>query len=159
MALWYNVIAELAGSHYVMDGWEYSIGGALEVMFSMEWQWRIIRWYNKDVAIRVFNLHSLFESLTHEQTQKLFEELWNIKVYTASGANLTVSQAFHKVLNAAEDLQKRGFECERLLGIAHTLRGIPILSPFYETNLPHQWDTPQYRADYKRYELLAQDTN
>jgi hypothetical protein len=53
MSLWYRVIGEMAGSHVVMDGWQYSTGGVKEVVFSMLLKRRVIRPYTQATAVKL----------------------------------------------------------------------------------------------------------
>ncbi len=154
MSLWYNVIAEMAGSHYVMDGWEYSIGGAREVMFTMLWQWRYIRSYNREQAIRNFGLEKLFEGLDHQAMRALVEDLYNLRVYDSAGQIVTIVQAFTKLLAAIADLQARGFQCKELLGIANTLQAIPVLSPYWKDG-PSIFLTEEYLQGRETLKRLA----
>lgn len=156
MALWYNVIAEFSGSHFVMNGWEYSIGGLKEVFFSMMLSWRVIRRYNKDTAIRVFGLENLFSGLDIKATQKLFEEMWKIRVYDSDGIEITIDKALSLIVSAILDLRSRGFECNKLIGIALSLKAIPILSPLcYEAG--NLWQTDVYFEARETLEKIVRD--
>lgn len=158
MALWYNVIAEFSGRHFVVDGWEYSLGGLREVFFSMMLSWRCIRWYNKDQAARIFGLESLFAGLDHKSTQNLFEEMQKIRVYDSDGKEITIDKALALSVNAICDLRDRGFECDDFVGIAWSLKGLPILSPFVDDG-PSNWETDLYFQAREKLEKIVSGMN
>jgi hypothetical protein len=153
MALWYNVITEFAGSHFVMDGWEYSLGGLREVFFSMMLQWRYIRWYNKDQAARIFGLQNLFAGLDHQGTQKLLEEMWQMRVYDSAGKEISVDRALSLSVDAIYDLRERGFEYQELIGVAYSLMQLPVLSPLCDDG-PTPWETDVYSQAREKLLLL-----
>ena len=128
MALWYRVLGELAGAHFVMDGWEYSTGGLKEVLFSMFMQWAIIRPYTKQAAIRTFGLKNFLPSMSTEDERNEFDAMRKIRVYDSSGAEITVDRALEKSVAAIYDLKDRGFACDELLEPAWKLMQTPIVS-------------------------------
>ncbi len=152
MALWYRVIGELAGSHFVMDGWEYSTGGLKEVLFSMFMQWAIIRPYTKRAAVEAFGLQNFHAGMTAVEAQAEFEAMRKIRVYDASGMEITVDIALTKSVAAIYDLKNRGFAYDDLLEPAWRLMQTPILSPMNSNSAR----TPEYRiAREKLYQLKA----
>ncbi len=128
MALWYRVLGELAGAHFVMDGWEYSTGGLKEVLFSMFMQWAIIRPYTKQAAIRTFGLKNFLPGMSAEDERNEFDAMRKIRVYDSSGAEITVDRALEKSVAAIYDLKDRGFACDELLEPAWKLMQTPIVS-------------------------------
>ena len=128
MALWYRVLGELAGAHFVMDGWEYSTGGLKEVLFSMFMQWAIIRPYTKQAAIRTFGLKNFLPGMSAEDERNEFDAMRKIRVYDSSGAEITVDRALEKSVAAIYDLKDRGFAYDELLEPAWKLMQTPIVS-------------------------------
>ena len=129
ISLWYRVLGELAGSHYVMNGWEYSSGGVKEVLFSMFMQWAIIRPFTKSVAIETFGLKNFHPGMTLEQERAEYEAMRKMRVYSSSGKEITIDIALFKIVDAIFDLKQYGFQCDDLLDAAWKLKQIPVLSP------------------------------
>ncbi len=129
MSLWYRVIGEMAGAHYVMDGWEYSTGGAKEVTFSMLMQWRYIRHFNLDQAARLFQVQNIFPDMSSDDRRKELEGMWGIRVYDQRGKELRIDDILDMLLTAIIDLHGKGLPYQDLLGPALTLKALPILSP------------------------------
>lgn len=129
MVLWYNVLTEMAGKHFVMDGWEYSTGGVKEVVFSLFLQWRVIRNYNLQQASKGFGL--FFGNLI-EHHQKMFklEDSWKMHIYDADGEEICLGRALKKVVAAIEKLKSMGFDYDNLIKLAWELKVIPGISPF-----------------------------
>lgn len=121
MSLWYRVIGELAGSHYVMDGWEYSVGAVKEVVFSMILQWGIIRSYNVHDAYRIFGLRNFnMEDWLAARMMRLYD---SVRI------EIQIDAALAKVVGAMEDLKGRGFSYQEFGGPATSLMRIPFFSP------------------------------
>lgn len=129
MALWYRVIGELAGSHVVMDGWEYSTGGVREVLFSMFCQWRIIRNYTAMGAAREFGLENFTPVMDPSEKIRELEAMWAIRVFDASSNEITIDIALAKIVAAIEDLKTRGFEAKDLLAPVERMNAVLTLSP------------------------------
>ena len=129
MSLWYRVIGEMAGSHYVMDGWEYSTGGLKEVMFSMFMQWRYIRSYNLRQAARIFGLQNFLTGLTPEQERREIRAMWGIRVYDQRGKELRIDDVLAMAVAAIDDLRNQGLPYDGLLAPACSIKGTPLLSP------------------------------
>ena len=81
MSLWYAVIGELAGAHYLQSGWEYSLGSVKEIFFSNLMRWGIIRPFTKQFAIDAFGLSYLQTGLTRDEEWREFEAMRNIKIF------------------------------------------------------------------------------
>jgi len=77
MSLWYRVIAEMAGRHVVMDGWEYSNGGVDEVLFSLYLRWRIFRATTLQIGIDHFGLKNFLPGMSHE-------ERWALSIFVGA---------------------------------------------------------------------------
>ena len=158
ISLWYRVIGEFAGSHYVMDGWQYSSGGLKEVLFSMFMQWAIIRPFTKDVAIENFGLKNFHSGMTFNEENAEYEAMRKIRLYDSSGAEITIDVALLKTVDAITDLKQRGFHCEDLVAAAWKLKKIPILSPL-SCNMswkdaPYNPITENYKSARRRLEEL-----
>jgi len=131
MSLWYRVIAELAGTHYVMDGWEYSTGGAKEVMMSMIMQWGIIRRFNLDVARKAWDMPDLFSDLSEGDQRVQVLAMRTIRVLDARGDEITLDRALEMVVAAILRLKDAGLPYEDPLSPASSLKKIPLMSPLW----------------------------
>jgi|GEM_PF-1753895 len=131
MSLWYRVIGELAGKHYLMDGWEYSTGGLQEVLFSMLMRWRVIRSYNVREAAREFMFKDFHPGMDDRALFEEVKKMWEIRVHEADGAEVRLDQALAKAVAAIRDLQARGFDASGLIGPAWRLSMIPWRSPYF----------------------------
>lgn len=151
MSLWYRVIGELAGAHFVMDGWEYSTGGMKEVLFSMFMRWAIIRPYTKDIAVETFGLRNFHPGMTPQEEREEFEAMRKIRVYDAAGGEIPIDVALAKSIKAIYDLKDRGFPYQDLLEPAWRLMQTPILSP-----MANIWDpTSLYLESRARLQQLV----
>lgn len=145
MSLWYRVMGELAGQHRVMDGWEYSTGGLKEVLFAMFMQWRIIRRYNFDDAVRIFNLSDFMTDLTPEQQLTELEGMWSMRVFDAVGDEITIDRALVMAVTAIDDLVNHDLPYDELLEPAYRLMQVPVLSPLWRPEAgPSDPFTPAY---------------
>ncbi|HTK60251.1 MAG TPA: hypothetical protein VL283_03555 [Candidatus Baltobacteraceae bacterium] len=131
MSLWYRVIGELAGKHYLMDGWEYSTGGLQEVLFSMLMRWRVIRSFNVREGAAEFRFANFHPGLSREKLMEELRGMWEIRIYEADGAEVRLDQALAKAVGAIRDLQARGFDASNLIGPAWRLSQVPWRSPFF----------------------------
>lgn len=129
MALWYRVIGELAGRHVLMDGWQYSVGGVLEVFFSLLMRWRMIRPYTEKQAVETFGLKNFLPGLTPQQRREEFEAMWQMRVYDARGKELLLDEILAMIVAAIEDLRAHGLAYQDLVGPAYKIKQMPILSP------------------------------
>lgn len=150
MALWYRVIGELAGQHFVFDGWQYSTGGVREVLFSMFLQWRIIRKYNLEGAISHFGLKN-FEPITaHSEKIDELEAMWGIRVFDSSSKEITIDLALQMVVEAIADLKTRGFPYQDLLEPAMRMKQIPVLSPLALSGVREQFPSEPFTPTFER---------
>ncbi|MFC1638924.1 hypothetical protein ACFL26_01485 [Patescibacteria group bacterium] len=130
MSLWYRVIAEMAGSHYLMDGWEYSTGGVKEVMLSLIMQWRGIRPRMLDCAVHGWRLQDFMVGKSREDQLAELEEMQKIRIYDERSAVLAIDDILESVVVAVEDLRERGMDYEPLLGLAATIKSTPSFTPY-----------------------------
>lgn len=131
MALWYRVIGELTGKHYLMDGWEYSTGGLQEVLFSMLMRWRVVRSHNVREGAAEFKFPNFHPGLSREKLMEELRGMWEITVHAADGTPITLEQALAMAVAAIRDLQSRGFDASGLIGPAWRLSQVPWRSPFF----------------------------
>jgi len=131
MALWYRVIGEFAGKHYLMDGWEYSTGGLKEVLFSMLMRWRVVRSCNLREAANEFRFSNFYPGMPHDKLWEEVRKMWEIRVYDHDGTELRLDRALAKAVAAIRDLQARGFDASDLIGPAWRLSQVPWRSPFF----------------------------
>lgn len=155
MALFYNVIAEFSGRHFVADGWEYSIGALKEVWLTMLFQWRYIRPYRLTKAIEIFHLQGVFGDVRHDSSaaQGLLNEMYKLRIYDAAGEEIKIDRAMQLCIDAYIDLRERGFESKGILNMANNLMRLPILSPCMNSELT--WETPLYFETRERIKLLS----
>lgn len=160
MSLWYRVIGEMAGSHFVMDGWEYSVGGVKEVMFSMLLQWAVIRCYNRGTAYDAFGLPNFHPNLPWEKVVREFMAMRKICVYDSKGKEIPIDVALAKSVGAINDLKERGFSYEELIGPATTIMQTPFFSPF--ANGENEWGynafTPLYQNAKAQLKALSNES-
>jgi hypothetical protein len=153
MALFYNVMAELSGSHFVANGWEYSVGGVKEIFFSMLMQFRYIRLHNLRAATEVFGLESLFCGLSEYEQRTMLRSMAKMKVYDAQQEEITLDKALQLCVDAIADLQSRGFDTSDLIGLAWSLKTLPFVSPFFNT--PEMWESRTYFQARTKLERLV----
>ncbi|MFA5128588.1 MAG: hypothetical protein WC445_01325 [Patescibacteria group bacterium] len=129
MSLWYRVLGEMAGAHYLADGWEYCVGGVKEVMFSMAMQWRIFRRYNIHEMARAWGLQNFLPGMSAKEEMAGLERMWSIRLYDERGKELRIDQILVMVVRAIKELSRNGLPYEDLLDPAWNLKAMPILSP------------------------------
>ncbi len=129
MSLWYRVIGELAGRHVLMDGWQYSVGGVLEVMFSLFMRWRIIRPSSEKIAAETFGLKNFLPGLSPRERADEYEAMWRMRVYDASERELLLDEILAMVVTAIEDLRDHGLAYGDLVGPAYKIMQTPFMSP------------------------------
>ncbi len=129
MSLWYRIIGELAGRHVVMDGWQYSVGGVLEVMFSLFMRWRMIRPYTEEIATKAFGIKNFLPDMSSHERREEYEAMWQMRVYDASGRELLIDEILSMIVAAIEDLRAHGLAYQDLVGPAYKIMQTPILSP------------------------------
>lgn len=158
MSLWYRVLGEIAGAHYLMGGWEYSVGGVKEAMFSMAMQWRIFRRYNIHEMARAWGLGNFRPGMSPQEEMAELERMWSIRLYDERSKELRIDQILAMVVRAIKELAKSGLPYEDLLGPAWNLKRMHILSPligggnrYDEPFVPEVTDTYVRAAD----ELVA----
>jgi hypothetical protein len=133
MSLWYRVIGEMAGSHYLMDGWEYSTGGVKEAMFSMLLRWRMIRRSNVSAAAKHFGLQNFLPATMPADSADEIRELeamWNIRVYDQRGEELHIDDLLEKAVHAIDDLRGRGLPYQDLVNPAWNIMQTPLLGAY-----------------------------
>jgi hypothetical protein len=127
MAMWYRVLGEMVGNHFMMPGWEYSTGGVKEVLFSLYMQWNVI---GREMS-RVFeDVQTVYETVGIKdflvdvapgQFQQELEEMRKIRIHSPSGIDVTnyaLEWAIQKVTEAVLDLRKRELPYKDLLDLA-----------------------------------------
>lgn len=152
MSLWYRVIGEVAGSHRVIYGWEYTDGGLKEVFFSMLLQWRCIRPTTEQIAINEFGLTNLQpmkdflpDNGFYPNKMAEYEAMWKMRVFDAGKEEIRIDKALAMAVAAIQDLRERGFACDDLFNIAWKMMLIPFFSPFMMSDDPMKKDlTPLY---------------
>lgn len=129
MSLWYRVIGELAGRHVLMDGWQYSVGGVLEVMFSLFMRWRLIRPNSEKLATETFGLKNFLPGMSRAERMEEYEAMWRMRVYDAAGRELLLDGILAMIVAAIEDLRDHGLAYRDLIGPAHRIMLTPFMSP------------------------------
>lgn len=128
MSLWYSVIGELAGAHYVQDDWAYSLGSLREVFFSSLMKFGMIQPYSKQWAVEAFGLQNFFAGLTPQEEFAEYMRMQKIKLYESNGQELHLDKAIHLCAQALTNLKKWGFPCQEMINISYKLMQIPVLS-------------------------------
>jgi hypothetical protein len=105
MSLWYRVLGELAGAHYLMDGWEYSTGGVKEVMFTVLMQ-NMALW---DEQMKEYGMENFLADLPAERRFSEAEAMSRVRIYEADGTGIDLIEAINKIALAIQDLRGRGF--------------------------------------------------
>lgn len=135
MSLWYRVMGELAGSHTLIDGWEYSTGGVQEVLFSLLMQWGLINPREKSQKFEeVFGLKDFLPGITDEEAEKEYKAMQKMRLYDAQSNEIRLDTALEKVCEAVWDLHAKGFDdfsakgpCVTLAHLAMQIKEIPEL--------------------------------
>lgn len=131
MAMWYRVIGEMAGHHYMMPGWEYSTGGVKEVLFSLFMQWNVVgrdrRRINDDYGTLTdaVGIKDFLVGVPAERIDQELEEMRKIRIHSPSGIDVTdyaIAWAVEKVTAAILDLRGRGLPYKDLLDQALKMR-------------------------------------
>lgn len=161
MSLWYRVIGELAGKHYVMNGWQYSVGGVKEVLFSMFMQWGVIRPFTAKAAHEAFGLLNFHPGLSREQLRAEYEGMLKIRVYDHEDRDIDLPRAMEMVSDAILDLAARGFSFEDLRVPATQFIKLWAFSPVYmapRNHWPYEMDNERYLSATQRLKaFLAQN--
>lgn len=133
MALWYRVIAEMAGKHRLSPNWAYSYGGAREALFSLMLQFRVIRRTFLWKYVDHFGLQDfLNESMSCNEITKELQKMWAIRLYDQNG-ELSLMGAITECTRTIADLHARGFNVDNLIQVAWKMKHIPAVTPsFYE---------------------------
>lgn len=142
MSLWYRVLGEMVGAHYVMDGWEYSGGCVAEVVFSMLMQWRYIQPLHFDHTATSYRLKNFFPGMLEQERAKELEAMWGIRVYDQRGKELGLDDILDAVVAAIRDLRKKGLSYDSLMSYGYVLKDIPSLTPFDSYEPPAQGGRP-----------------
>ncbi|HVM73645.1 MAG TPA: hypothetical protein VMU13_02075 [Candidatus Paceibacterota bacterium] len=128
MALWFLVLGELSGRHYVMDAWEYSTGQAREVLFSMFLQWAGVTRSNLDEVKQQWGLGNFDHCTTVERVREELENMRKIRVFDSSSRVIHSDVALAKCVDALYWLHDHGFGTQELEKIAWAMKQIPVLS-------------------------------
>lgn len=128
MSMWYRVLGEMVGNHFMMDGWEYSTGGVKEVLFSLFMQWDVFgregrRIWDNDFAT-LFAAVGIKDFLTDLPQGRTWweevEEMRKIRIHSPSGIDVTnyaLQWAVEKIAAAVIDLRKRDLPYAELLDL------------------------------------------
>lgn len=141
MSMWYRVLGEMVGNHFMMDGWEYSTGGVKEVLFSLFMQWDVFgregRRIHDDDFGTLYDAVGIRDFLTDLPPGRScwdeLEEMRKIRIHSPSGIDVTnyaLQWAVEKITAAVVDLRKRGLPYGELLDLSwkmslNWLRGRP----------------------------------
>lgn len=127
MALWFRVLGEMVGNHFMMDGWEYSTGGVKEVLFSLYMQWNVIAREMQRIEVdleTIYNTVGIKNFLVDVPPGRFAEELEEmrkIRIHSPSGIDVTdyaLEWALQKVTNAIVDLRARQLPYRELFDLA-----------------------------------------
>lgn len=139
MALWYQVIAELAGRHILMDGWQYSNGCIQEVFFSLLLQHGAFSIKDMDKAKRCFELDLNYQSARNELEAMRFQR---ITVELEAISKITIHDDANQVLTAGEVLAKLADAVYELVELCLPFRGQlgPALGILYLPKFLHDFN-------------------
>ncbi|WKZ28988.1 MAG: hypothetical protein QY323_05705 [Patescibacteria group bacterium] len=129
MSLWYRVIGELTGKHYLMDGWEYSTGGVKEVMFTVLMQ--------NQAFLDAFRMKDFLPDVPEERLREEYWAMREVRIYDAQGQDINVIKAVEMIVAAVADLRKRGLPCQEL--IPPTIRMADSVISLDTGRLPISW--------------------
>lgn len=131
MAMWYRVLGEMVGNHFMMPGWEYSTGGVKEVLFSLFMQWNVIGrerrriWEDMQTIYDAVGIKDFLVDVPPERIEQELEEMRKIRIHSPSGIDVTnyaLEWAVEKITAAVLDLRKRGLPYQDLLDQAYKLK-------------------------------------
>lgn len=146
MSLWYRVIGELAGAHYLMDGWEYSTGGVKEALFTFRMQWSMLP-FKSDKAMAELDLKDFFIGKTPDERKAEMSAMRQVQLYAADGQPIFIDKALSMIVRAALDLRDRGLPYADLLEPAKIMRVVPFLCTvkYGMDYVPYGWQTPRWQ--------------
>lgn len=156
MSLWYRVLGELAGRHYLMDGWEYSTGGVKEVMFTVFMQFSMLPFKDSNLMAQ-FDLKDFLTDLPPDRRLAEINAMTKILLHDAAGTEIPHDQAFSMIVTAIEDLRVRGLPYRDLVAPAQRLGIAPFLCAvrFGDARLPYNPFTERYRDADRRLKSIA----
>lgn len=134
MFLWFRVLEERAGHHYLLDGWQYSNGGAEEFVRSMEMQFGFI---NPENGMEHFPKETDLEAE--------FKRIQKIRVFAQDGREIRLEEGAHLLKEAIKDLHRRGFKSPVLAESYWKLAS--IVGYFYDHFTPSR-EMPPYHVSY-----------
>jgi hypothetical protein len=146
MALWYCVQAELAGQHYLMDGWEYSTGGVKEVIFTFLMRFGFIQRFSS--GFRAEHGLDYLADLPPERKAEEFAAMREVRLFRKIQGEWMEAQldtALWKAVRGLMDLRERGLPFEDLLPHVRRLSEIGVMA--WERGIPTQntgKDSPIY---------------
>lgn len=132
MSLWYRVLGEMAGQHYLMDGWEYSTGGVKEVMFSVFMQ----NFRLGELESGEFWIKDFLSDIAPDQRLKQLLEMAAISIRQSDGSHIDVIGAIEKIADAATDLKNKGFPYQDLVMPARRMYGAAMDA---DGRMPFAW--------------------
>lgn len=152
LSLWYRVIGELAGTHFVPNEWEYSLGAVKEVIFSSLLQWRLIHLGTLKESVGLFGLKNFHHDLPPEEIEAELNAMSKIRVMYEDGTELMIDGALEKCVNAIEYLIGHGFEWREHQKLAWQLMRVPIQSAAVHPwkKFPHDFATNRYRDSSRK---------
>ena len=156
MSLWYRVLGELTGKHFLMDGWEYSTGGVKEVMFTTFMQFTMLPFKSR-AAMGEFDLKDFMTDLSPDQRLAEIEAMTKIRLHAADGSEIRVDQALAMIVKAIEDLKSRGLPYQDLVAPAMRMSTAPFLASvkYGRSRFPYDPNTPLYYDSDKRLKEIA----
>jgi hypothetical protein len=152
LSLWYRVIGELAGTHFVPKEWEFSLGAIKEVIFSSLLQWRLIHLGTLKETVGLFGLKNFHQDLPPEEMEAELNAMSNIRIKSEDGTELSIDAALEKCVNAIEYLDHRGFDWRAHQRLAWQLMRVPIQSAVVHPwkKFPHDFATLRYRDSSRK---------
>lgn len=155
MSLWYRVIGELAGAHYLMDGWEYSTGGVKEALFTFRMQWSMLP-FKSDKAMAELDMKDFFIGKTPDERRAEMSAMRQVQLYAADGQPIFIDNAYALIVKAIEDLRDRGMPYGDLVEPTAILRSVPFLCTvkYGMDYVPYGWQTPRWQESEERFSAL-----
>lgn len=164
MAMWYRVLGEMVGNHFMMPGWEYSTGGVKEVLFSLFMQWNVIGREMDRISSEDFKtiydavgIDNFLVDVPPGRIREELEAMRAIRVHSPSGidvTNYTLEWAVEKVAAAVMDLRQRDLPHMDLvrLGWKMSLTWHRGYVPESYTDRKHPMDSPLIRECFRFFE-------
>ena len=162
MALWYQVIAEMAGRHILMDGWQYSTGCVHETYFSLLLQQGAIKSKDLAAAKHCFEMelissdaYNKLDNINFPKIEEQLREISKITIHDEDNQTLTTADVLIKLSNVIYELVEFQLPYKDLLGPALGIICLPdFLHNFREVGV---WTlADEGEADYNKLQEILE---